>query len=45
MVLSKPFSKRRRGASGEEAERVAEEISSIIFGRVPEIRQGILKTS
>jgi hypothetical protein len=38
-------SKRRTGASGEEAERVAKEINSIIFDRVPEIRQAILKTS
>lgn len=36
--------KRRRGAAGEEAERVAEEINSTIFDRVPEIRQAILKT-
>jgi hypothetical protein len=36
-------SKRRTGASGE-AERVAKGINSIIFDRVPEIRQAILKT-
>jgi hypothetical protein len=35
--------KRRRGAAGEEAERVAKEINSMIFDRVPEIRQAILK--
>jgi hypothetical protein len=33
--------KRRRGAAGEEAERIANEINSMIFDRVPEIRQAI----
>jgi hypothetical protein len=34
--------KRRRGAAGEEAQRVANEINSVILDRVPEIRQAIL---
>jgi hypothetical protein len=35
--------KRRRGAAGEEVERVGDEINSIIFDRLTEIRQAILK--
>jgi hypothetical protein len=36
--------KRRRGAAGEEVEQVTKEINSIIFDRLPEIRQALLKT-
>jgi hypothetical protein len=38
------INKRRSGAAGEEAEQVTKEINSIIFDRLPEIRQAILKT-
>ncbi|MGI8832270.1 MAG: hypothetical protein ACR2IS_06495 [Nitrososphaeraceae archaeon] len=35
--------KRRSGATGEEAKQVGDDIDSIIFNRLPEIRQAILR--